>query len=188
MPCISCKDNIQKVDLISNEWISRDEVKELCPTCYENMIKNNITKIKKITLLERLKEKSELINQGEKMKFTEVMFTGSLNQKFNLGYYVLEPFCPIYLRDDEIDALGLDIDDLKAMPKIQVDIIDADKKPDPIITQSKARKALGQIGVIWQGPSPERVNELGRFPKGVVVWVKPEISQQLIRYGGFRIV
>ena len=65
VPCLTCGQKAQALKERSNlndDWLSREQVKELCEPCFNNMVQNNISKIKKRNIL------SASMNTSKKMR------------------------------------------------------------------------------------------------------------------------
>lgn len=159
MACKDCKSPEKALALLNSktdtDWLSQEEVQIICPDCYKNMITNNITRLKKSALLDKLGEK--------KMEFYELTYTGPDKSKLNLGHVSLDPFCPQYFTEEE---LPINESDLKRQPNLKITKVTAESKPNAAVAKIAGAKHKGTVGIVWEGPSPSRVIEYGRFERG----------------------
>ena len=139
-----------------NDWLYQSEVQLICEPCYESMIRNNITKIRKEAFLKKLR--------GESMKFYEIIYTGPKDTKFNLGGHTLEALTPKYF---DLEELPFPYKEVKKMNSITITQVELDKKPDLNDISKTSAKLQGVKGVMWVGASPRRVNEFGTFVKDI---------------------
>lgn len=155
MPCRSCSQNAEVLlkQKQNEDWLSQEEVKEICVPCYENMVKNKILKVKKAYLVSKLESRT--------MMFYEVTFKGSANSKFNFGGHTLDPFMPKYFEEQE---MPISYKEAKSLPNLDVNIVELPEKPT--VEQVQLKKLAGK-GLMWVGASPKRVNEFGVFVKNV---------------------
>ena len=179
MPCKSCIENIKGVPNNENleEWLTQEQVRELCTPCYENMLKNSISRIKKRVLLEKL---------NTKMKFYEITYSGVKGSKKNIGGTTFEPLTPAYFT---LNELPLGLEEIKTLKDITVKEVDLAQKP----TQNEIKIALAKTqnrrGVMWIGASPRRVNEYGSFIKNQAVFdLSEEVIDILKDTAGFKII
>ena len=88
MPCITCNQNIEELVAVKDEWLTREQVRQICEPCYQSMVTNNFTKIKKSVMLDKVLNTT--------MKIIEIVFIGNENQIFNMGGHQLKPYTPAY--------------------------------------------------------------------------------------------
>jgi hypothetical protein len=157
--CRNCKSPTEAIKILQSkedtDWLSQEEVKVICPSCYENMVEMNITKLKKSALVNKLGE--------SEMEFYEVTYVGPENSKANIGPISLDPYQPQYFLENE---LPLPEAALKKLPNMKITIVKAESKPNVVTAKIAGAKIKGLVGVVWEGPSPARTNEHGRFERG----------------------
>ena len=149
-PCRTCGSNIAEVVIVDNDWLTQEQVKELCFPCYERMLESNITRIKKSYLLSKLESKS--------MEFYEVLYSGPENSKFNLGGHSLDPKVPKYFTEGELPFTPNYIK--KNIPQVSIKKVELQSKPATAIEMAKV---MNTKGIVWTGSSPKRTNEYGDF-------------------------
>lgn len=179
--CKSCSNkSIQaKIEAINeSDWLSQNEVLLICPECYENMVKNNITRIKKEVLIDKLGSK--------KMKFVEIMFKGNKGEIYNLGHISLLPYEPQYVEEE---LLPLTYYKLKKLDNLEVNKVELEAKPSDKEAKAIGAKKAGKIGIVWYGASPKKVNEYGTFVRGEPNFDLTEDQvKKLLRSGSFKLV
>lgn len=180
MPCISCKDNIIKDEIKVDQWLTREEVRQLCEPCYKNMINNNISKIKKSTLMDKV-----LNGLNTTMKIIEVVFIGHDKQTFNIGGKTFYPYQPEYYFENE---LPITLVALKAHTMLKVNVIEGDRKPTSEEAKLKGAKLVNKKGIKWVGASPKMVNEFGSFKRDELVLVDESTINSLKARNGFQVV
>lgn len=157
--CKSCASPAEAIKILESkqdsDWLSQEEVKAICPSCYQNMLNLGITKLKKSALINKLGD--------SEMEFYEVVYVGPERTKSNIGHISLDPYSPQYFTDSE---LPLPVEDLKKLPHIKVCTVKAEAKPNVVVAAIAGAKHKGLVGVVWEGPSPARTNEHGRFERG----------------------
>ncbi len=179
MPCKSCGSGFTVKPADANDWLSREEVRDICPQCYENMITNNISRIKKSVLASKLEE-------NKTMKYYEVTYTGPAKSKFNFGGHSLDPFIPQYFL---VGELPYKIKDIKGMSFIQISEVEVNSKPSEKDAKIAGAKIAGTKGIMWTGSSPRRVNEYGSFIRDEPRFdLTPEAFNALSKLGGFKVV
>lgn len=174
MGCKTCKQNVELLKAIKDEeqWLYENEVRNICPECADNMIKNNIKKIRKKVLTEKFRQEGI-------MKFYEVVYMGPEGSTFNIAGHVLEPKSPKYWTKEE---LPLQLKDLKKQP-VEVNLVEFDERPSE---KKKEAEMRSLTGVKWMGASPIRANEFGRFKRDEVVYVEIEVANKLLEKPGFK--
>lgn len=180
MPCISCnkQDGIIKMKLESEDWLSLDQVKEICLQCYENMTALNITRVKKSALMDKLGLKA--------MKFYEVIYTGPANSKFNFGGHALNPKEPKYFLPEEMPFTDKQLD---KMPEVTYSLVELAVKPDDKDAKAAAARLRGSKGIMWVGMSSKRVNEFGTFIRDEPRFdIRPEDVDALRVLPGFKVI
>jgi hypothetical protein len=177
MACNKCNQNASKnlIELrISGEWLTQDEVKNICTQCYDSMVKNNITKIKRVHLMEKLG-----------MTVYEVIFKGDANSKFNFGGDVLESNVPKYY---SINELPLELKELRKLPLI-INKLNLDRKPNQLEVDTASAKLKNKKGLMWVGAAPKRVSTYGVFIKNQVNWdVSDEAIEVLGRESSYKVI
>lgn len=173
MPCRSCNTTEVGARLLiltdDDTWLTQEQVRLICEPCYQNMLKNNFSKIKKSVL--------EKVWSSNSMQFYEIVYKGKSGSKVNLGQFTLEPESPLYLEKTE---LPVPLNDLKKLPEIQVSLVELAAKPSTVEIKIIAAKAKGLKGIVWVGASPKRVNEFGTFVKDIPNFdVSPEAVEKL---------
>lgn len=178
--CISCHKaalEAKKRDTGLADWFLREEVKDICLPCYESMVANNISRIKKSVLLDK-------INKANLMKFREIIYIGE-GTYFNIGGLSLKPKEPIYFTEEE---LPLPIDELLKLKDLKVSLVELDHKPNYIDVAIKKAELNGSHAVMWIGPSPRRTNEFGTFPKNEPVFCTAACWEYCKTNDGFKVL
>ena len=158
------------------DWFLLEEVKEICEPCYQSMLNNNIKRIRKSVLLEK-------INRENLMKFTEVIFLGQEGQRFNLGGISLRPNEPIYFTESE---LPVPLDLLKTFKEVKVNELELPSKPNAQDVMVKKAQLAGAYAVMWIGTSGRRTNNFGTFIKNEVVQVSKDCYDYCKTNDGFK--
>src|SRR5438132_1156060 len=100
--CNSCtkpQEYIQELKVSNIEWFEVDQVKEICEQCYQNMLRNNISRVKKEILIAALKR-----NAGMLLNEIVWVYSGPDADKKIMNFHgrSLHPNQPIYLDDAEL--------------------------------------------------------------------------------------
>lgn len=180
-PCRTCGNRavIEKKVEDKTEWLSQEEVKEICYECYERMVKNNIVRIKKSFLLNKL--------ENNVLKFYEVTYKGNANTRFNFGGHSLDPNSPMYFTSDEMPIKGKELKKLADF--IDVNEVNLASKPSPKELEAKAAKLQSKFGIIWTGASPKRTNEFGSFKRNEPRYdLTTEAVNILVKRQGFKVI
>lgn len=174
MACRSCKDPIIVVTEEKTDWLTREQVKSICIDCYNNMVKNNISKIKRLAL------------EGNTNIMYELLFTGQKGQALNIGGITLIPFEPQYFYSNE---LPVSIKDLRKIPNLEIEKVSFVDKPTSKEAKIHGAKKANQVVVIWRGSTPKRVNDYGTFVKGEPVIGLPQSAiKELKKLPGFEVI
>lgn len=176
--CISCAERAKQLvqqAQDTEEWLSRDEVKLVCEPCYNNMVKSNISRIKKKHFLEKF--------QGTKMKFYEITYKGPEKSKLNIGGHSIDSGGIMYFGMDE---LPITEEHLATLPNTEFSIVEKDAKPSYQEVKAKVNSGLGKVGIKWTGNIPIKATVHGHFKRDEVVWVSPAVSQDLMINSGFK--
>ena len=179
MPCISCGSNAEtiQVKIIEDIWLSREEVKLICEDCYNNMIVNNISRIKKSALVGKIDKGNDT------MLLYEVMYQGPKGSKFNFGGHTLEPDCPKYFSTQELPFTP---NEMKKISHIKFSIVELKSKP---VTKSEVAKATGSKGVMWVGMAAKWTNEFGTFTRNDARHdLSKEAVEALRNIPGFKVI
>jgi hypothetical protein len=168
---------IEQLKLFESEWLSQDEVKYLCHDCYLNMVKNNITRVRKSFLMEKLNNPNSYI---------EVTYIGPEKSTYNFGGHSLRPFEPKYFQED---TLPVEYDKAIKLLNITINKVKMEKLPDDAELKLIAAKKAGKKGIMWVGASPRRTNDHGTFIKGEPYFDLPSESINYLKtLAGFKVI
>lgn len=154
--CRSCTKPTEYIEALKQaqeSWYTAAQVKEICSQCYLNMLRNNITKIKKETLINGIKKANNML-----LNEITWVYSGPATS-YNFYGRVLNPNQPIYLEDAELPDTIQNIEKLG----IKCSKVEFDKKPNEAELQILQNRASNNFGIVWIGTSPRRTNEFGTF-------------------------
>lgn len=163
MACKTCSEKykVAQVELAlqnktDGDWLYQNDVLPLCKDCYDSMLRNNVTKIRKEAFLKKLRSQA--------MKIYEVVYVGDEGTSFNFGGHMLERLSPKYFEKDE---LPITLSEIAKLGILKITALDIEKKPTEEEITGISAKLKGIRSVTWMGASPKRVNEYGVFIKNV---------------------